>query len=335
MGNGEIGDQLRGCVFVSGADLMFCVGMPIAISTHPKSWRQTMNSISNLPGYQTGGTAHQNTLPDLWAGTYEKTQALSVSESLASDLTIRTNEGDVVTLSRSSFTRLDSLLYDSRGVLRTEAGTAVSSRNYREVTLASGKTLSFSVQGDLNEEELQDIEAIVKGVDAIISDLMKNDAEGALGTALSMGRFESISGYAADIGYRRIEAFASDTRVSTATSSQAAQELPGEKKETDPVAREKAEPKFLDTHARDRFMKKLDKFLDKMIPKLLKRGEKGLKKAEKVIDRLFKHHLDKISGDEKHKSSRHEALEEAGKRVRNMFEHSTNKSFTKRSEGDH
>ncbi|MCK5350629.1 MAG: hypothetical protein KAJ25_14625, partial [Desulfobacula sp.] len=127
-----------------------------------------MSTIPNLP-LTAGLLPRQNTLPDARFSSYIQKQSLSAYESLDAGLTIQTKEGDLVTLTSNTYSEFDAFMYDSKGVLQTETGKAVVTQNIREITLTSGESFSFSVVGDLSEEELGDIEAIVKGIDQVIA----------------------------------------------------------------------------------------------------------------------------------------------------------------------
>ncbi|MBU2431175.1 MAG: hypothetical protein KKH99_10820, partial [Proteobacteria bacterium] len=144
-----------------------------------------MNTIHSQA--MTPASVRQEALSDAQFSSYVRKQSLSVSEHMKAGLTIKTKEGDLVTLSSSSYARMDSYLYDSKGALKTETGTVAVSQNIREITLASGERFAFSVSGDLNEEELADIENIVKGIDDIISQMAEGDMEGAVADARAMG----------------------------------------------------------------------------------------------------------------------------------------------------
>jgi hypothetical protein len=161
-----------------------------------------MNNItSQLPF---GGLFSRNSSgSDIGAAAYSREQSVRASESLEAGLVIETSEGDLVTLSASSFSELDAFMYDSAGVVRTEAGTALYSEQQRGITLASGQSFSFTVEGDLNKEELKDIESILKGLDGVISEMRQGDMGDALKEAMKLGDYDTVSSYAADITYER------------------------------------------------------------------------------------------------------------------------------------
>ncbi|NWH05420.1 hypothetical protein HXW94_10545 [Desulfobacter latus] len=119
--------------------------------------------------------------------------------SLNAGLTIQTREGDIVSLFTSQYSELEAHEYSRQGVVSNEEGYAAASYNVREITLSSGETFAFTVEGDLNEAELEDIESIITGVDGIIGEMRQGDLQDAVSQAMHMGYYDSISSYEADI----------------------------------------------------------------------------------------------------------------------------------------
>lgn len=166
-----------------------------------------MNSVpqANAHAYGLQNRAHAHGLQNRAAlsntSTASSSSELSVNSysSLDAGLTIQTREGDVVSLSTSQYSQLEAYEYSSRGVVSNEDGYAAASYNVREITLSTGETFKFTVEGDLNEDELEDIESIITGVDNIIGEMMEGDLQDAVSQAMSMGYYGSISSYEADI----------------------------------------------------------------------------------------------------------------------------------------
>ena len=159
-----------------------------------------MNSVSQANANANAYGLHNRAAPSN-TSTASSSRELSVASyaSLDAGLTIQTREGDVVSLSTSQYSELGAHEYSSRGVVSNENGYVAASYNVREITLTTGETFSFTVEGDLNEEELEDIESILTGVDNIIGDMMEGDLQGAVSQAMRMGYYDSISSYEADI----------------------------------------------------------------------------------------------------------------------------------------
>ena len=230
-------------------------------------------------------SSRQNSLPDYRSAGYVQQQSIKTRESLDAGLVIQTRDGDQVTISSSSFSQMDAFLYDSRGYVENENTTAAFSTSQRELTLASGQSFSFSVEGSLSEEELQDIANILKGIDGVISKMSKGDMSGAMDKALKMGDYDTVSAYSADISYQRSYEMSS-VEGATATRSlpssyeaeqrpalaPASEEVPGEDVSLQPALQ--ADSLF------SRIMEQFDEYNDRLI---------GL--ARKPVNQLFGHHL--------------------------------------------
>ncbi len=231
-----------------------------------------MNNISDTasPGLLSNHGNLQNTQ---FAGQSSK-QSVNAYESLDTGLTIKTREGDIVTLSSKSFSELNSFEYNSRGKIQTDSGTAQFSQHLREITLSTGDQFSFSVQGDLNEQELADIEAIVLGVEGIAAEMAEGDMGGAMEKAMAMGSYSSVSMYSADISHQRSYAVRDETR------SVASNALPGE----GPGEKISQRPKSL-----DHFVDRMSKFLEKQEDKLLAKSQQPL---SSLFEQLLKNIAD-------------------------------------------
>jgi putative lipoic acid-binding regulatory protein len=239
-----------------------------------------MSSISNQSS-MAGLSPRQSTIPDAQFSNYVRKQSFSAYESLDAGLSIKTKEGDLITLTSSSYAEVDAFMYDSKGVLQTDSGKVMVSQNIREITLRSGESFTFSVVGDLNEEELEDIEAIVKGIDEVISQMAVGDMEGAVAKAVSMGGYDSVSMYAADITYQRSYAMTSEVQAETVKTLPEAGIMP----------EDNTLPGNYRSHQkRNNSLYNIDKFIEKMMKNMEKFEEKLIDKAQTPIDKLFRHH---------------------------------------------
>ncbi len=175
-----------------------------------------MNSVSQA---NPNGNAYglHNRAAQSNTSTASSSSELSVASyaSLDAGLTIQTQEGDVVSLATSQYSNLEAYEYSNRGVVSNENGLAAVSYNVREITLTSGETFSFTVEGDLNEDELKDIESIITGVDNIIGEMMEGDLQEAVSQAMRMGYYDSISSYEADITVKSGYAMYSEEKAAT------------------------------------------------------------------------------------------------------------------------
>ena len=287
-----------------------------------------MSTISNQP-MMTGQTSQAKQISDAQFSSYIKKQSVSAYESLDAGLTIKTKEGDVVTLTSNSYAELDAQMYNSKGVVQTESGRAMVTQNSREITLSSGESFSFSVVGDLNEEELMDIENIVKDIDEIISVVVNGDMDEAVDKALSMGGYDSVSMYSADIAYQRSYQMTSQVQAETMTP------LPNE------------EPNVLQANKRpDNSLKSLNSennnfhktqsdiinnLFEKISDTLGKYEDKLVEKAQKPINNLFWHHIDDIiksrDGEDANKQSNHTDLDKIREKVEKLIDKTAEKIF--------
>jgi len=276
-----------------------------------------MSSISNQSS-TAGLSPRQNTLPDAQYSSYVRKQSFHAYESLDAGLTIKTKEGDLVTLTSSSTAELDAFMYDSKGVLQTDSGKAMVSQNIREITLTSGESFTFSVVGDLSEEELGDIEAIVKGIDEVISQMVQGDMDAAVSQALSMGGYDSVSMYAADITYQRSVSMTAEVQAQTIKPLPEAEVMPKENT-------------YFENHRprrkRHNSINDIDKFVEKMTKSLEKFEEKLVDKAHKPIDKLFRHHLEDVKQSKEEEISIYDAVDNARKQIEKMIDQMTGKMF--------
>jgi hypothetical protein len=230
-----------------------------------------MNSVSDL---HSNGLQNQGNYSSARVSSQEL--AVNSYESLEAGLTIRTREGDVVTLSTSSFSEMDAYEYSSSGEMSSKQGQVQAAYTEREITLTSGESFSFSVQGDLNEQELADIEAIVKGIDEIIGEMAEGDMGDAISKAMSMGTYDSVSMYEADISVERSYSMYSETR--TASYDRLGRDMA----EQLPAAEEPVAERGVDAGMT---------FLDKVAELLEAQEEEALARAQQPLSKLFDHHL--------------------------------------------
>lgn len=162
-----------------------------------------LTDLSSYSDYNANHSINQNTNENELGRSMLYTRMLSKSENVSTDLTIKTSEGDIVTISTQSFYDFKSLLYDKKGQIYSDAGAITNRISYKEMTLKSGESFTFSVAGHLNEEELKDIEKIVKQIDNIIHDMKKGDMGNAIKKALNMGGYDTISGFSADLSVKQ------------------------------------------------------------------------------------------------------------------------------------
>jgi hypothetical protein len=243
-----------------------------------------------------GPSLRQSALSDSQFSSYVKKQSYSAYESLDAGLTIKTREGDLVTLSSNTYSKLDAYMYNSRGVLQTATGTVSTALNQREITLESGESFTFSVSGNLSEEELLDIEAVVKGIDQVIAEMTSGNMDDAFAAALSMGGYDTIEAYAADIIH--VKSYAVTTEIEAKASGIEAA-IAGN----------------------------VENFFEKMAEKIESLNEKLTAKAQDPIGDLFRHHLKKIKENRGQEKSLYTALEKAGQMMNDLMNTITENLF--------
>lgn len=284
-----------------------------------------MNNIANQ--YSLAGlTPRFNTSPDFRSAGYAKEQSVKAHESLDTGLVITTREGDQVTLSSNSFYEMDAFMYDSKGVVQTDAGLAAFSVSEREISLTSGQSFSFSVEGDLSEAELKDIEAILKGLDEVISEMTQGDMFGAVDKALLMGNYDTVSSFSADISYQQ----SYETRsavAATATGALSQDDVSGEHKLQSSLASDESREYRRPRANKNGAFPDFDTFFKKMADRLASHEEKQLGLAKDPVNKLFKHHLDEIEDVDGKHGSIYRTLEKAMGEIDSLLERMMENAF--------
>ncbi len=165
-----------------------------------------MSSISNI----------QNLLPDFQPLSSNSPIALKTQQfqaraetSTSSQFSFLTAEGDRVSISAGSESRFSFDSYTAQGL--TE-GQSVDIRNQQSST-SFRADFSLLVEGDLNEQELADIQSFIQTAQDLFNNLTSGNVDEAAKTALSLGDLETLS--TAALFYRQ------ETTVSVATRSTA------------------------------------------------------------------------------------------------------------------
>lgn len=284
-----------------------------------------MNNIAHQFPYS-ALPSRQSNVPDFRSSTYTREQSFKAQESLDTGLVIQTKDGDMVTLTSNSFSAMDAYMYDSKGVVQTESGTAAFSLNQREVTLVSGQSFSFSVEGNLSEDELADIDSLIKGLDGVISEMKEGDIFGAMDKALNLGNFDTVSSFSADISYKQSYEMSSAV-TATATQIQPVNEETSEQHNLSAVPSESA-PEISPGRGRKRGLLDFDSFFKKMVKQFEALEDKQLALAKDPVNKLFKHHLDEIGTDDDDSGSVYTTLESAMKDIDSLLQERVTALFT-------
>ena len=121
--------------------------------------------------------------PSLTSRAVEVSSNNYASQSNSSDLSITTADGDVVSISFSALEESQSSENFSYYASQDANGMSYQSNasSYSEMNF------SFSVQGELDKEELQAIQSLIKDISKIEKDFFSGDIEGAFNKALELG----------------------------------------------------------------------------------------------------------------------------------------------------
>jgi len=120
-------------------------------------------------------------LPDIYHSTVDS--ELYVSNSKSSNLSITTNDGDVVTI---SFSELQE--HASRESYQYEEGNKGNTENYSMATSQYHEmNFSYSVEGELNDNELAAIESLIKDVNSLQKDFFSGKVDQAFEKAIELG----------------------------------------------------------------------------------------------------------------------------------------------------
>jgi hypothetical protein len=119
-----------------------------------------------------------------------KVSAISASTDLTGQLSVTTAEGDKVTLTADFEARFQALNY--QGQIQTDAGPAQVSAKSIEASLS--KQYGVTVEGDLNEQELNDLEKLFRKVSGIFNKYFRGQDDEALAkTAKLADKFGGLS----------------------------------------------------------------------------------------------------------------------------------------------
>lgn len=113
----------------------------------------------------------------------------------STDLEITTAEGDRVSLSYGQETSFSMSSYENIA----QNGNGFVAERGESLSYESSFGFSFSVEGDLSEEELADIGSLVNDLDSVMGKMLTGDMDGALQEALGVGSFDSIAGFEANL----------------------------------------------------------------------------------------------------------------------------------------
>ena len=214
-------------------------------------------------------------------GTYYRAQTATLSsyQQKNTDITIMTAEGDRVTLSADSRLQASYLTYC--GFARR--GGAMAQLQGKSYSMEVNRELSITIEGNLSEEELQDIQKAIKTIDKIMHEALSGNTDHALAMTHDVSSMESISSFSASLEIENTVSFEQRTIAETHTS---------DPEPTDEIASDR------DHLWHDRFSRAADKMMEALKHKGFRNG-KLVRPLNKYFSKLFEGISDKYEGSEK------------------------------------
>lgn len=102
------------------------------------------------------------------------------------DVTLTTDEGDVVTISSLLQFQADYMSFDYSGMVKENGKTNALSIEAEGFKVATKNAFEITVQGDLNEQEKEDIAGVLKKLDDIMTDLVSGDLDEVVKEAVGL-----------------------------------------------------------------------------------------------------------------------------------------------------
>lgn len=186
---------------------------------------EIIKSLHRIPVFHKGGakmdsiSSSSSTATCSWdnAAVTQSYNALQFSKIAASSteskgITIFTDEGDKVTLSydqqmQASYADLKALSYQGNFTISENQAAVkeILSRIQREsFQLEESRNLIITVDGDLNAQELADIQKAINAIDGIMTDLLQGGSiSDAMTEAAGIRDLESIASLEADYRYEK------------------------------------------------------------------------------------------------------------------------------------
>ena len=124
---------------------------------------------------------------------------LSTDARTSADITIRTAEGDKVTLSTSTASQAAYFTYDAQGRL---PGQHIDI-HAEALRVASSSRTSIIVEGDLNDAELADIQRLMDNLQGMVHNFLAGDIDATVLQALDTGDLDALAGFDASFAYTR------------------------------------------------------------------------------------------------------------------------------------
>jgi len=132
--------------------------------------------------------------------TSTRLNALSVSAEQSAEITILTDEGDTVMLSSREQAEANLLTYEHLSCTRQ----GYNQQDLQQLDFEAESEFTLAVQGDLNDQEMADIQALLQDLGGMLKAFLTGaDENGDLPEAANeVGRFETLSAFQADFRFR-------------------------------------------------------------------------------------------------------------------------------------
>jgi hypothetical protein len=163
-----------------------------------------MNPICCSPLYETARHA---------LGEFSESRLSRLAARSSTEISLTTVDGDKVTISARSSLRAEHITYDFRGRIQSQAVGAHGDK----LQISMSTNVSATVQGALNNEELDDIKRLLDILETTATDFSSSgESQEVLELFSEFGALRSISSFEAALSYSRQ---ASETRASSITSA--------------------------------------------------------------------------------------------------------------------
>lgn len=142
---------------------------------------------------------------DLESSKYLRAQSYRMEESKDTELVLKTKQGDIVTLSSSL--DFEEKLSTYSAIQKNNNSTVSVEASYASLEFKS--SYEISVEGDLDEEEIKDINKAIRNLDKAMQHLSNGDSNEALKKALSLTGLETVAGFEASLKYHASQEYQS------------------------------------------------------------------------------------------------------------------------------
>jgi hypothetical protein len=122
---------------------------------------------------------------------------ISAMDQKSTDIEILTREGDRVTLSTDSLSKMFNFTYNEQGYMNGE----MTASSIEAFGVYSIQEVALSVEGDLNEEEMADIMSILGKIENLASDFFAGELDEAVAKALQFGDMGTVVAVEANLQY--------------------------------------------------------------------------------------------------------------------------------------